>query len=565
MERVRSALVDAFERDYIYDFHVGSYFLAYRKPVINDPEFRRYFSKIVRQREKRNVIKMYEIGLTRWLIHHGHNFDTYVTKLYPFHPIYTEWYFRLLDEGFPLLKRFLLTENHYNVPNLWQWEQRVLEKLPDADTSVMRRNLERVAPQERLRRTLQVGSESGVRDDPPSNRMLSRAEFVEADRVSPKHGNWWAFPVCGFSHRFSGNERAIFEQVKDDPAIRKIVFTRDIEVEVDGVNVDVVPLISPEGQHLLMRCGSILIKHSTGRNVVHPVSGELHNLIQVWHGIPYKRIGYASSDFVPLLDRVMEDQAAYRAVISASKVDSLAMAAAFYPLTIHQVWNTGLPRNDFILREEHLLPQDLRTELGRVRDLLGGRRLILFMPTFRNAQINAYYRFDGSETAWLKSWLEANDCVLGVREHMADSARLYSSQLQGVPMLDLSEAEFPNVEVLYRVAAALVTDYSSAFIDFMLTGRPAVSFAYDYEAYLMERGGFYDLDLVFPGPICKSFDELKSALSDVFKETLDPLYEFKRRLFFDRVDDQAAARVVERMRDLTEAHGVGKPLGERFA
>jgi CDP-glycerol glycerophosphotransferase (TagB/SpsB family) len=132
-------------------------------------------------------------------------------------------------------------------------------------------------------------------------------------------------------------------------------------------------------------------------------------------------------------------------------------------------------------------------------------------------------------------------------------------------MLDLSEAEFPNVEVLYRVAAALVTDYSSAFIDFMLTGRPAVSFAYDYEAYLMERGGFYDLDLVFPGPICKSFDELKSALSGVLEETVDPLYEFKRRLFFDRVDDHASARVVERMRDLTEAHGVGKPLGERFA
>lgn len=565
MERVRSALVDAFERDYVYDFHVGSYFLAYRKPVIEDPEFRRYFSSITSQREKRNIIKMYEIGLTRWLIHHGHSFDTFVSKLYPFHPVYTDWYFRLLDEGFPLLKRFLLTQNHYNVPNLWQWEQRVLEKQPDADTAVIRRNLERSATPDRLRRTLQIGTESGVVDDPPVDHLLSRTEFIEADRVSPKHGNWWAFPVCGFSHRFSGNERAIFEEVKNDPAIRKIVFTRDREVRVQGANVDVVPLMSPEGQHLLMRCGNIFIKHSTGRNVVHPVSGELHNLIQVWHGIPFKRIGYASSDFLPVLDRVIEDQSSYRAVISSSKVDSLAMAAAFYPLTIHQVWNTGLPRNDFIVREEGRLPRDLRDELQSVRALLGGKRLLLFMPTFRNAQTNAYYRFDDAEIAWLNSWLEENDCILGVREHMADSARLYSSQLQGVPMLHLSEDAFPNVEVLYRAAAALVTDYSSAFIDFTFTGRPVVSFAYDYEAYLMERGGFYDLDMVFPGAICKSFEELKSALSNIFTAAPEPLYEFKRRLFFDRVDDRAASRVVERVRDLTEAHGVGKPLGERLA
>ena len=47
-------------------------------------------------------------------------------------------------------------------------------------------------------------------------------------------------------------------------------------------------------------------------------------------------------------------------MISSSKVDTLAMTAAFYPLTFHQIWNTGLPRNDFILRDEDQLPADLR-------------------------------------------------------------------------------------------------------------------------------------------------------------------------------------------------------------
>lgn len=563
VDAVRTSLVDAFERDYTYDFHLGSYFVAYRQPVIRDIEFRRYIGAVTRQTSKRTIVKTYEVGLTRWLIHHGHQLDTFVSKLYPFHPIYSEWYFRLLDEGFPLLKRYLLAENHYDVPRLGTWKSRVLEKAPTADVDMFERNLRRVTDADKLRRTLAVGTEEGIVDAPVPDHLLTKDEFAAADVLSPKHTSWWVFPVCAFTHRFSGNERAIFEAVKNDPSIKKVVLTRDLDVSVDGVDVEVLPLHSPEGQHRLMRAGTIFIKHSTSRNLVYPVSSELHNLIQVWHGIPLKRIGYASSDFLGVLDRAAEDHSRYRAVISSSKVDSLAMTAAFYPLTVHQVWNTGLPRNDFILRDERDLPDDFRAELERLRELIGDRRLVLFMPTFRNAQSDGYYRFAPDEVARLAAWLERENCVLGIREHMADSSHLYSQQLAGLPVVDLSDDTFPNVEVLYRVSSALITDYSSAFIDYMLTGKPMVSFAYDLQAYLMERGLFYDLDLAFPGPVCETFDELAAALDGLLTPGTDPTYALKRRLFFDHEDDKSSARVVERLRDLGEAHGVGKPPGER--
>jgi CDP-glycerol glycerophosphotransferase (TagB/SpsB family) len=314
-----------------------------------------------------------------------------------------------------------------------------------------------------------------------------------------------------------------------------------------------------------MRSGTILIKQNRDASVVYPVSSELHNLIQVWHGIPFKRIGYVSADFQGMLDRIAFHHSKYRAVICSSKIDALAMTAAFYPLTFHQVWNTGLPRNDFILRSEEVLPVDFQEELTRLRGLLGDRRLVLFMPTFRNAQSEGYYRFSPEEIAWLDEWLQTNNCVLGVREHMADSARLYSAQLAGLPVLDLSDQQFANVEILYRVSSALITDYSSAFIDYMLTGKPAVSFAYDYEFYLLERGGFYDLDLIFPGPICKNFAELQGALQQLFNAQMDESYRFKRRLFFDHVDDNNSARVAEKIRDLTALHGIGKWPGEHAA
>lgn len=563
MDTVRAGMLESFEREYTYDFHVGSYFVAYRKPVLEDAAFRRLIDGIAPQASKRNLILKYEIGLTRHLIARGHAFDTFIGALYPFHPVYTNWYFRLLDEGFPLLKRYLLSENHYAVPRLYRWAERVLQKVPGADIETIQRNLDRVVDPERLRTNLFHGTSRLPDDAPPADEVLEGEAFAAADRLAPKYEDWWAFPVCAFTHVFSGNERAVFEEVRDDPRIRKIVLTLDRPVEVDGINVEVLPLKSPLGQHRLMRAGNIFIKHSPTRNLVYPVASDLHNIINLWHGIPFKRIGYASEDMQGRLDRIADQHLRCRAVISSSKVDTMAMASAFYPLSINEVWNTGLPRNDFILRDVERLPADMRAQLAMLEELLAGRRLVLFMPTFRNDQEDAYYRFTDEQKRFLRGWLERHEAVLGVREHMADEARTYSSQLSGLEPLDLSDARFPNVEMLYRASSALITDYSSCFIDYMLTGKPAVSFAYDHDRYLgVERGAFYDLDFVFPGPVCRSFDELANALESLFDPPNDverAALAWKRRLFFDHVDDRNAARVVERVKQLSDCEGLGMP------
>lgn len=563
MDVVRDSLLGTFERDYSYDFHVGSYFLAYRKPVIVDVEFRRLLDAVVAQESKKNLILKYEVGLTRHLIARGYAFDTFINALYPFHPIFSNWYFHLLGKGFPLLKRYFLSRNHYAVPGLHRWAERIREKIPGADTDAIRRNLERVTDPEILHRSLHVGSERLVDDLPAPEGILDPEEFIIADRATPKHRTWWAFPVCAFTGVFSGNERAVFEEVKDDPSIRKIVLTRDKPVEVGGTNVEVVPLESPLGQHRLLRAGNIFIKHSPTRNLVYPIAGDLHNIINLWHGIPFKRIGYASADMQDKLGQIAGEHARCRAVISSSKVDTLAMAAAFYPLSIGEVWNTGLPRNDFIVRDRDRLPADLREQLVALEGVLEGRRLVLFMPTFRNAQEDAYYRFSDDEMAFLDDWLRRNDAVLGMREHMADDARVYGRQLAGLGCLDLSADAFPNVEMLYRASSALVTDYSSSFIDYMLTGKPAISFAYDHDSYLgIERGAFYDLDFVFPGPVCRSFMEFREAMEHLFdppSATDVARMEWKCQLFFDHVDDQSSMRVVDRVKQLTDCSGIGNP------
>ncbi|MFC0246145.1 CDP-glycerol glycerophosphotransferase family protein [Falsochrobactrum ovis] len=552
LEEIKSKHLNSFESDYIYNFHIGSYFVVYRKSVIQDKLFRAMLNSVVKQKSKSLIIRKYENGFTRQLIHQGYQFHTYIDELYPFHPIYTESIFELLGKGFPFLKRYLLAENHYFVPDLSDWKERIRSIVPEVKLDKIESNLYRVSNSEKLYRNFRVKRSSEY--TPIYPHIRSNSEIASLDQKIPKFDNWWAFPVCAYDHTFAGNDRAVFEEVKSNTNIKKVILTRSKHINVSGENVEIWPLKSIEGQDLLLRSKIVFIKHTPEANIGYPLSGDHHHFINLWHGIPLKRIGYASLDQADNLERLAKEHSRSKAVISSSKVDTLAMASGFYPLSYHDIWMTGLPRHDFIVREFDRLPQDLQAEELRLRKSVGGRRLILFCPTFRNGQNGAGYKFSEAELSALADWLQQNNAVLGVREHMADRHQTYKNQLVGENILDVSSLTYPNIEILFRVSDALITDYSSCFVDYILTGKHLISFAYDLDRYQsLERGMFYDLDFCFPGDICKEFSaviaSLNNASSRNFQNT-DPSFRWKKKLFFDYEGDRNAARVVSRVKAL---------------
>lgn len=389
--------------------------------------------------------------------------------------------------------------------------------------------------------------------------LLDDAAFKAEDLRQPKDDYCWAFPVCAFDHSLSGNDRAVFETVKNDPQIRKIVLTRNKPVQLDGVNVEIVPLQSRAGQERLIQSRYIFVKHAPRINAPYPLDTGLHRFINLWHGIPLKRVGHASLDTASQRSHLETEHAYNHAIIASSQTDRLAMAASFYPLNFHDIWVTGLPRNDHIVRDERLLPDDFKAQLKQLRTALDGRRLVLFAPTFRNAQARGYYPFSKHEREALAECLNRHHAVLGIREHMADNAHSYSQSfcVWDMPAISLDRAGYPEIELLYREADLLVTDYSSCFFDFMLTGKPEICFAYDLDHYANhERGLFYPLEDVFPGPVCTDFDALLAALDNTLRQPSPPpdeLYRLKRKMFFEYVDDRNGERVIEHVKQEIDA------------
>jgi CDP-glycerol glycerophosphotransferase (TagB/SpsB family) len=383
--------------------------------------------------------------------------------------------------------------------------------------------------------------------------MLTTEQFIALDRSTAKDELTWAFPVCCFDHLLTGNDRAVFEAVRYRQDVRKVVLTRSKAFDLQGENVVVLPLASREGQEALINAGYIFVKHSAGVNAPYPLEASLHKFINLWHGIPLKRIGITSLDNAPHREQLQREHARHHAVIASSKMDQLAMTAAFSPLPLDQIWITGLPRNDVVVCDEQRLPSDFAQQLEALRTQLEGRRLVLFAPTFRNGQAAAYYPFTAQQRAQLVACLERHNAVMGIREHMADNAHSYSAALMAGegPFISLDREAYAEIEVLYREASALITDYSSCFIDFMLTGRPQISFAYDRARYAgQERGMFYNLEDVFPGPVCEDFPALLGALEATLAgEETEPalVYAHKRRMFFEYLDDGNSSRLVERL------------------
>ncbi|HEX6925882.1 MAG TPA: CDP-glycerol glycerophosphotransferase family protein [Longimicrobiaceae bacterium] len=368
-----------------------------------------------------------------------------------------------------------------------------------------------------------------------------RAAFDLFSLVTPVRSDFWCFCTWeGYAHTLD-NPRALFEEVKNDSRIRKIILqkSKSPPSTVEGTRVTFVAAESLYGAYLLAR-SKVLVTGYALRGVSSyssRIRPGRHDLIQLWHGIPLKRIGR----LFPHETWWEKETPHYSAIVCSSERDREIMAQAFAPIPMDRVWLTGLPRNSLILKEESALPADYRSALAHLDSLLDGRRLVIYAPTWRERP-ESLYSFSEEEQDVLACLLRRHNAVLGVRGHANVRHRsVYRDMRESEAIISLNE--FADVNVILRRGHVLVTDYSSIYIDFLLLDRPIIHFAYDLEAYVRERGFLYDLDDAFGGACCTTFDHLLTELERALVDS-DHCRERRlkaRRLFHTHSTDAAAA------------------------
>ena len=531
------------EVDYL---HLSSYFQVLRRPVLDDEGFRYRLDTVCGQRTKQLVVDKYEIGISRYLMDSGFEFDTWTADLLPFHPLYSRRSFDLIRAGFPLVKRNFLAENPRDVPGFAAWPEWLLATAPEAPIDLIKASIARVSPDDRIQRGLSIGQDEGSRRKVRPLRPLGPYAFRWMAEAEPKLPHWWAFPVSVVNHRLDPGARALFETVRHDPTIRKVVLTRSRRFDLDGENVVAVPIETREGQEQLARCREVFVDRTPRAAIDLPLAKGAHQLVHVGTGLPIGPTGLAELDRG---SKAFRDAAAdYRrlnVMVAASQGDALAKAAAT-PLHLHHLWITGLPRHDLVTRSLDRLPDDLRRQEEQLRDRLDGRRLLVLWPRpGRRA-----HPFDEAQRDWLAAWCSRHDVVLGVREAAVDLAGSYTQLFMPIGAWGLSDRKVPDPSVVLRVADAVLTDDADETVDFLLTGRPLLHYLPD-AGPADEPLGHYAPPVAMPGPSCRSFDQLTAALDSVFDPPdVERSIAYRRAvdLAFAHTDDLSGWRLVERLR-----------------
>ncbi|MBS2937249.1 hypothetical protein KDN32_05800 [Nocardioides sp. J2M5] len=507
--------------------HVGSYFLVYRRRVLQDPEFRRRLDTVAKQRDKTAIILKYEIGFSRYLILEGYHLATFVDGILPYHPVYRATAFDVLADGFPLLKRQFLYENPFSAPDLKHWKSRVLEKAPAADVESMERNLRRIAPAWSLHRSFAI--RSGPDGTAVLPEPLGSDTFADEDRWVPSFDHWWGFPADPRTGLLSGAVRAVFDAVRDDASVKKIVLEGSRPLDASGQNVVRVATESPPGQMYSLRMGTILTHVGPRSDVNHPLSPRHHRFTQLGRpaGLAAPDVGLAGSgDTWGLRDpaAVRLDDQLTRVVVTSGPAGSDA-AAGLERVDADGVWALGSPRIDLLVREEASLAKEHVGEIGRLRHLLGGRRLVVVEPWDRPVHLSS-----------LADWAQQHpEVAVGVRRPGSESSPLPE------PLLDLGDEQLisdsarnrqpVHPETAWRLADVLVSGSAADLADWAVLARPAVSMLAADDAAKV------------PLPAVSS-EGLLPAIDAALGSAPDPAYVSWGRALHVHSDGHAAERVV---------------------
>jgi CDP-glycerol glycerophosphotransferase len=274
-------------------------------------------------------------------------------------------------------------------------------------------------------------------------------------------------------------------------------------------------------------------------------------IVQIWHGIGFKKIQRSNKFFIE------ETSSLYRRFIlnfvgKLPKYQALISTGKFFTekffkpafISDHFI-DTGYPRNDIIVNpkkyENALLNSDVET-IQKVAEMRkNGIKSILYAPTFRDTGGDGIS--DGIlDLKSLNEFALQNDLVFVFKLHPLPQYQSISDNFERILWYD-------NVKDVYPFLPetdAMISDYSSIYMDFILLNRPIFFLLYDREKYETkdrELHTFFNDFIV--GPISTNQQKLQKDLMENLsnKDSFEGKREDIIQKSYDNIDDKASERI----------------------
>ena len=256
-------------------------------------------------------------------------------------------------------------------------------------------------------------------------------------------------------------------------------------------------------------------------------------ITQLWHAEgAFKKFGLSAPLTADVAKREKKCSENLTYVVCSSRNVAPIYAEAF-GVDESRILPLGAPRIDSLLAKKDVA--SLRNAFDKKHPECSGKKLILYAPTFRdsaeanrnlleNIDMNAFNEAFGGEYALL------------TKLHPQINAGI---SVEGA--VDVTQGH--DIGDLTLICDMLITDYSSACMDFALLSKPCIFFAFDLEEYEKERSFYFDYERYVPGKVARNFGEVIEAIKNPRNDE-DKLRRF-RDFNFDYVDCNNTKRIFD--------------------
>ena len=237
--------------------------------------------------------------------------------------------------------------------------------------------------------------------------------------------------------------------------------------------------------------------------------GKNRLIVNLWHGVPLKKIALMDPNLKKAariyFKKIFSEN--YTWILTTSRELVPVMAKSFQISEDRlRVW--GQPRNDCIFA-----PPDRKQILeGIYSDLPEYKKVVLYAPTFRDYGNTRLFPFEDFDKKVFEDFLEQEKILLLLRLHIKEAAAADAYVSSRIRRFGSEEAG--DVTGMLGMFDLLITDYSSIYIDYLLTDKPLMFLPYDRERYLDGRGMNFDYDEVTPGPKPETMKEFMMEIKE---------------------------------------------------
>jgi len=294
-------------------------------------------------------------------------------------------------------------------------------------------------------------------------------------------------------------------------------------------------------EYLKYLCKSkFLINNTSFPTYFQKKEGQIY--INTWHGTPLKTLGKHMKGVIGQHKNIQRNFLQSDYILHPNKytADIIAESHDLNGIYTGKMVVEGYPRMDLTINSNR---KNILDKLKNIVDIKEDEKIILYAPTWRGEVNNVIDIKDEIKDIINKMY---NLMPKGYKLLLKIHTLAYKFVKEDSKLKEICIPDSFDTNELLSVVDILITDYSSIFFDYLVTGKPIIYFVYDKEIYSEERGLYLNLDDL-PGPKCTTVEEVINEIQniDFYMEKYNHLYNLARKKYCYLDKGNTTSKIIE--------------------